>query len=81
MVVTMAYALLQGITSGGTTKDPCAASTPDRVGYWGLRPSTLPHHRTYRFRYPAVEVTPVRQSLMGPGSDSDAASHCRGLCA
>ena len=29
----------------------------DRVGRRGLRPCTLPHHRTYRFRYPAVGVT------------------------
>ena len=26
----------------------------DRVGYRGLRPGTLPHHRTYGFPYPAV---------------------------
>ena len=25
-----------------------------RVGYRGLRPGTLPHHRTYGFPYPAV---------------------------
>ena len=33
------------------------SSRPDRVGRRGLRPCTLPHHRTYRFQYPAVGVT------------------------
>ena len=32
-------------------------SPTDRVGRRGLRPCTLPHHRTYRFQYPAVGVT------------------------
>ena len=27
---------------------------PDRVGYTGLRPCILPHHRAYRFRYTTV---------------------------
>ncbi len=29
----------------------------NRVECRGLRPRTLPHHRTYRFQYPAVGVT------------------------
>ena len=37
-------------TGSGLKRHPSA----DRVGYRGLRPGTLPHHRTYGFPYPAV---------------------------
>ena len=36
---------------------PRTFTTLDRVECRGLRPCTLPHHRTYRFQYPAVGVT------------------------
>ena len=40
---------------------PIGAAVPigdkNRVECRGLRPRTLPHHRTYRFQYPAVGVT------------------------
>ena len=46
----------------------------DRVEDRGLRPCPLPHHRTYRFQYPAVEVTPHRrQDPMAEGSRDAAA--------
>ena len=44
---------------------------PDRVGYRGLRPGTLPHHRTYGFPYPAVGPS----GCTYPPQDRQAANH------
>ena len=45
-------------TARGQGEEPPAGKgknrPDDRVGYRGLRPGTLPHHRTYGFPYPAV---------------------------
>ena len=41
----------------GGKKAAAPIGDKNRVECRGLRPRTLPHHRTYRFRYPAVGVT------------------------
>ena len=49
----------------------------DRVEDRGLRPCPLPHHRIYRFQYPAVEVMPrIGQDPMVEGIRSDEAKRC-----
>ena len=54
------------------------ALSDDRVGYRGLRPGTLPHHRTYGFPYPAVGpsgLTACRKTGRSPK-----ATACRTSC-
>jgi len=42
------------------------ASLVDRVGSRGLRPVTLPHHRTCGFPHPAVEPAALRAGVVAP---------------